>query len=240
MISLRDKIISNIHKQKLIPRPRWQYVLGHFILWSVCILTLLAGAVAFSLMLMEFDMPERVFIRWMDMQDNATLLLALPYLWLLWVFLALLLGYFLFSRTERWYRIRAFFVVLSLLVWSLLFWWILFSTHVVHWGEERFRQFEPHYRNFRRGVRMMMPRPEDGVLPLRVLRVDNDIFFGNDPAGHSWAVHLVCHTPECDSRKKQINKPFLFHGVVKDPGKFEADNILRPEKWRFLPVQQNK
>ncbi len=71
MPSLRDKILSNIRTQKLAPKPRWQYVMAHFILWSVCLLTLLAGAVAFSLMLMEFDMPERVFVRWMDMQENA-------------------------------------------------------------------------------------------------------------------------------------------------------------------------
>ncbi len=83
MPSLRDKILSSIHTQKLAPRPRWQYVVGHFILWSICLLTLFAGAVSFALMLMEFDMPERVFVRWMDMQDNAALLLALPYLWLL-------------------------------------------------------------------------------------------------------------------------------------------------------------
>lgn len=239
MPSLRDKILTSIHAHKLTPRPKWQYVLGHILLWSICILTLLAGSVAFSLMLMEFGMPERVFIHWMDMQENAGFLLVLPYLWLLGVFLALCLGYFLFSRTGTGYRIHIFVVIWSLLLGSCVIGWILFSTHAIQWWEERFQIMEPRYRDFRRGMKRMMPRPEEGILPLRVGAMQENIFFGSDPAGRSWEVLFICAAWDCDTQKIKIWKPILFHGVVKNPGKFEANSFSRPEKW-WKPPLTNK
>ena len=87
---------------------------------------------------------------------------------------------------------------------------------MIHWGEERLQRLEPHYGNFRRGMHRMMPRPEDGILPLRISRVKENMFFGNDPAGRSWEVHFVC-TKDCDDNKIQPGKPVLFHGVIQSP-----------------------
>ncbi len=228
--SLKKTIMGDIYAQKIQPRPKWQYLVGHIFLWSICVLTLLVGAVAFSLMLMELDMPERVFIHWMDMQENTGLLLALPYLWLMGVILALCIGYFLFSRTGRGYKFHMIFVIGALLIGSLLLGWILFSSHAVQWGESRLQDMQPRYRDFRRGMKRMMPRPEDGVLPLRVITIESNTFFGHDPGGRSWEVLLVCREGECDASKIQINKPILFRGVIKMPGKFEATSFTRPDR----------
>lgn len=51
---------------------------------------------------------------------------------------------------------------------------------------------EPRYRDFRRGMKRMMPRPEEGILPLRVGAMQENIFFGSDPAGRSWEVLFIC------------------------------------------------
>lgn len=174
-ISLRDSVLKNIHTLKLQPKPKWQYILGHILLWVVCFMTLVAGAVAFSLMLMAFNLPERVFIHWMDMQENTGMLMALPYLWLLGVALALSIGYFLFSRTGRGYRVHILVTIGALITGSLILGTLLYGTHAIHWGEERMLMMEPHYREFRQGMKRMMPRPEDGVLPMRVTQIQEDI-----------------------------------------------------------------
>jgi hypothetical protein len=91
MSQLKSKILDSIHEQQLKPRPRWQYIIGHVLLWSVCLGTLFAGSIAFSLVLMAFDMPERVFVRWMDSQEDNTWLFALPYIWLFGLVITLVL-----------------------------------------------------------------------------------------------------------------------------------------------------
>jgi hypothetical protein len=38
------------------------------------------------------------------------------------------------------------------------------------------QDLEPHYRSFRRGMKRIMPRPEDGLLPLLITTIDGDTF----------------------------------------------------------------
>lgn len=78
--SLRDAIIADIREKHISPRPRWQYILLHSVLWGSGIVTLFLGSLAFSFVLMEYSLPERVYARWVDM-PNLGFVAALPYLW---------------------------------------------------------------------------------------------------------------------------------------------------------------
>lgn len=232
MSQLKSKILDSIHEQQLRPRPRWQYIFGHILLWSVCFGTLFAGSVAFSLVLMAFDMPERVFVRWMDNQEDNTWLFALPYIWLAGLLIALILWYFLFYRTERGYRFHMWVVAGSLLVGSLVFWWVLFATHAIHWGEERMQDIEPHYWSFRRGMKRIMPRPEEGLLPLLITTIDGETFIWKTPDGQEWRAQLLCHDDDCEKRKGRVllQKPCLFEGKISGPNMFEATDVFSGPK----------
>jgi hypothetical protein len=81
MPKLRESILANIHTKNIHPRPRWQYILLHTSLWSTGIATIILGSFACALMILEFSLPERVYLRWLETQDNFGWLLALPYLW---------------------------------------------------------------------------------------------------------------------------------------------------------------
>lgn len=80
MPKLSKSILADIHAKKIHPRPRWQYILLHTLLWGSGIVTLFLGSLAFSFVLMEYSLPERVYARWMDM-PNLGFVAALPYLW---------------------------------------------------------------------------------------------------------------------------------------------------------------
>lgn len=107
MLKLRESILKKIHTKNIAPRPKWQYVLLHIVLWVSVIGTILLGAFAFSFVLLEFSLPERVYFSWVEMHEDIGIMTALPYLWGIGMILALTAGYFIFSRTDRSYRLHA-------------------------------------------------------------------------------------------------------------------------------------
>lgn len=74
------------------------------------------------------------------------------------------------------------------------------------------QRFEPRYRDMRQNFARILPRPEEGLLPLRVLNIEGDIIQGETPHGENWEVHLQCSSDECRKEQKKllINRPVLF------------------------------
>lgn len=68
-------------------------------------MTLVLGSFACAFMILEFSLPERAYLQWVESQDGW--LLALPYLWGIGMIFALTIGYFVFSKTGRSYRYHA-------------------------------------------------------------------------------------------------------------------------------------
>lgn len=73
-----------------------------------------------------------------------------------------------------------------------------------------------------------MPRPEDGVLPVRVSSIEGDVIYGETLEGQSWEVNLECSSDECRVRKEKaiIGRPAIFEWSISEPGKFSAIDLL--------------
>ena len=89
---------------------------------------------------------------------------------------------------------------------------MLYITRMAHWSDRQMQRFEPRYRDMRQNFSRMLPHPEEGLLPLRVLSVDGDIIRGKTPDGQNWEVNLQCSSDECRDRKEKtlIGRPALF------------------------------
>ncbi|MCB9807072.1 hypothetical protein H6768_04260 [Candidatus Peribacteria bacterium] len=81
MPKLRESILEKIHAKKIIPRPRWQYVLLHAALWLSGVVTILLGSFAFAFLLLEVSLPSRVYFSWIEATEGGVMIEILPYLW---------------------------------------------------------------------------------------------------------------------------------------------------------------
>ncbi len=232
MPKLRESILADIHAKNIRPRARWQYILLHVGLYTSWIITIILWSFACAFMILEFSLPERAYVRWTEDQENLGWLLALPYLWWIGLILALTTGYFIFSKTWRSYRFHAGAIVLVLIVGSIVGGEVLYISRMAHWSDRQMQRFEPRYRDMRQNFARMLPRPEEGLLPLRVLSVDGDIIHGETPDGQSWEVNLQCSSDECRARKEKIliGRPALFEWSISELGKFSANELLPPPK----------
>ncbi len=231
--SLRDSILRDIHEKNIQPRARWQYVLLHGALWFTGVITLIIWSFACAFVLLEFSLPERAYLRWIETQENVWWLLALPYFWGIGMIVALTIGHFIFSKTGRGYRFHASVIAGILILWSLLGGEILYLSRMAHWSDRQMQRFEPRYRDMRQNFARMLPRVEDGVLPLRVTSVSWDTIQGITPDGHNWTVKLDCKSDNCREKWKKIptGRPIIFEGKMSAKGEFEASEIEFPPKW---------
>lgn len=255
--SIRDSILADIHARNIQPRPRWQYILLHAGLWISGIITIILGSFACALAILEFSLPERAYMRWMEMNDSPWLL-ALPYLWGIGMIAALTISYFIFSKTGRGYRFHAGAISALLILSSFVGWEIMFLSGFAHQWDRMMQRFQPQYREFRAGFRHMMPRPEEGLLPIQVLNIDeNDCkqsvvnslrdpegssdprtgkqvfcmsYRGKSPDWADWQVFLRCENSECEeaATKIQLLRPTLFEGKIRENHIFDAGDVRKP------------
>ena len=146
--------------------------------------------------------------------------------------LALTVTYFIFSKTDRGYRFHTGTVASILIFGSLFGWAIIYFTGAAHFSDRQMQRFEPRYRDLRQWFAGMLPRPEDGTLPLRVLSIEGDIIYGHTPDGQTWQVTLTCLDDDCEKKKAKIilEKPVIFEGAISKNGEFIASELFFPQK----------
>ncbi len=116
---LSEKIIEEIKKQGIEPRPRWQFILKRWVLWSLAIFSTILGGIAIAVIIFLFidhDASARVYLAQSAVED---ILLAIPYFW--FVTLAVLTGVTKYAvrHTKLGYRYAITRIVATVLISSI-------------------------------------------------------------------------------------------------------------------------
>ncbi len=233
MSKLSKTILNTIHKQKITPRSRWYFIALHGVLWVCFGITLIIGIVAVSLLFLEMNMPERPYMDWVPLPGPLQILPYLPFLWWFGSLLCVSIAYFVFHKTDRWYRIGTTWIVSILILGSLLGWYILHITKVNEMSERNMQHLIPPYERMRNDFRRWMPLPKSGILPGKIQAVDDTLYTVKCPDKTLWKVTLNCATEGCKTRQKDIklNQPIMFTGSIQwdETNKtFEATDIQIP------------
>jgi hypothetical protein len=101
---LASKVLDRIDDEKLTPRPRWQFSLKNRLLWSLLGLCLLAAAAAAAAMLFALSNTGWEFREVTHDSAWAYFLDAVPFIWVVALFLALLFAYENIRHTKTGYR----------------------------------------------------------------------------------------------------------------------------------------
>jgi len=240
MSQLSQKILAKIHSQKIIPKSKWRFMSLHAVLWICFAITLVIGTLSVSFLLLEMNMPERLYLEWMSESGSKNILNYLPLIWTIGAILCLCLGYFVFSKTERGYRISTSWLIGALILGSSVGWFALYKSNIAEISEQWMRHFIPPYKQLRNDMRRWVPLPESGLLPWKIESITDDGYTIRSPDKKIWKVSLDCKNEECKEAQKNLKKgqPMLFMGEVKeneeedekDSEEFEATDIESPPK----------
>lgn len=115
-----EKIIEEIKKQGIESRPRWQFLLKRWTLWSMAILSTIVGSIAVAVIIftfIDYDTSVRTYLQKSVVED---ILLSIPYFW--FVTLVILVGIteYAVRHTKFGYRYATMRIVTAVFIGSVL------------------------------------------------------------------------------------------------------------------------
>ena len=226
-MNLSENILKKIKKSGIKPRPRWQFVLFHALLWSVFVFSILLGGIAFAVIIRfvfgtEWDVAFRILPR----GRFSEFLMILPYIWISALTLVLFLSRLIFLHTKNGYRFRPVYVVLVSLFISLLLGIGLYFNDTPARVEEVMRSHIPPYNALQNRRDRIFHKPEDGVVVGRIIEVKSDsLFLLNAMTGETWTVSLQSSALPLKGGVLSPNLMVMVIGDKTGEDTFEAEEI---------------
>ena len=122
-----SKNILNIIKKKDIKlKPRWQFLLKDYVIWSVGAIALIIGGLAFSVIIYLLRYDDWSIYGQITGSIWEFILLTLPYFWLLILAVFILVTYYNIKHTKKGYRYSLPMIVIISIVASMVL-GVLFS-----------------------------------------------------------------------------------------------------------------
>ena len=204
MKDISQLVVEKIKGKKMVPKPRWEFLVRNFLSWSLFVLSILFGSLVFSTVVYllsnnDWEVYGRVSGGFLGM-----LFLTMPYFWLVFLLLFLLAAYYNIFHTKSGYKYPMMIIVLI----------SIFSSAVLgaffhHFGsgrmmDEVLAENVPAYEKVFFGHRVMWMQPENGLLAGTVVKMrGNKVFDLVDLNDNPWEV----------LQDEQVK---LFGGVVVD------------------------
>lgn len=114
------ELISKIKEKHIVPKPRWSFIFKNYFLWTVGALSLIFGAISFSLIIYIFKSNENIVINNFGASWTEFLIASVPIFWLVFLATFIILFYLNLKRTNRAYRYSPLLILLIGLIASMI------------------------------------------------------------------------------------------------------------------------
>lgn len=223
--ALPEKIIEEIKKQGITPRPRWHFFLKNWLLWLSASLSVLLGGIAIALIIFTFIDHDTTARAYLDETVFEELLHTVPFFWFL--ALAALAGASRYAvrRTKFGYRYTTLQTTGAVLVGSAVLGVLLHLTETA----ERIQDFlivrTPYYDAITYTSEDAWSHPEKGLLGGTVTAiVSPEEFELADFRGKTWLVDFE----EIEGGESLVRDKAKIKivGTREDASTFRAARIL--------------
>ncbi|MHB8651555.1 MAG: hypothetical protein ACYC8S_00215 [Minisyncoccota bacterium] len=118
--TLPEKIIEEIKKQGIKPRPKWQVLLKRWVLWSIAAFSTVLGGIALAIIIFTFidrDTSVRVYLKKSAVED---ILRIIPYFWFVTLAVLTVVAQYAVRHTKFGYRYATVKIVSGVLLGSIV------------------------------------------------------------------------------------------------------------------------
>lgn len=187
--NFEDKILQTIKEHKLMPTPRWQFLLKDYLVWTLAVIALLVGSLAVAVIIHLVQNNDWTMYERIDDTLLGFVLMTLPYFWLVCLLAFIGLGYYNFQHTKRGYRLPFQAIVLGNIAISLALGTMLYYIGIGQAIDEAMTEAVPAYGQFINPRRMRWSQPQRGVLAGVIITIENKNNFSLvDFNGQQWTV----------------------------------------------------
>lgn len=164
MTDLGKNVIKRLNKERIEPRPQWQFRLKKFFSWSLMVLAILLGTLASSLAIFQITHADWELYHRLDYSFMNYLLLIFPYFWLIFLIIFLYMAYKNYRKTDRGYRTSTKILVLLCILVPFLAGFVVYQTGFSEKLELMFEEKLPLYKNLHFGRHRAWMAPQQGAL----------------------------------------------------------------------------
>jgi hypothetical protein len=181
-------IIERIKAENIKPLPRWYFRTRNQARWLAFALSILLGAVAFSVVLFSIQQTDFNLISHLSHSRFELLLGLLPYFWLIALLFFLGMAIFSIQGSDKGYkftilRIGSFSIGSSILLGTLFF-----ISGGGPWLENVFMQRIPLFESIEEKKTKVWQQPEAGLLAGTISQADEQTLQLVDLEGQHWEV----------------------------------------------------
>jgi hypothetical protein len=185
-----EKFIEKIKESDIKPRPKWRFTLPNMIMWMVMILSVIIGAIAFSIILFAIQQIDFDLISHMSHSRFEWWLGMLPFIWIiaLLIFTAIAVVGLRYTRKGYKYKLKsllAYNIAFSILTGSLFF-----IAGGANWLDNIFAAKVNVYESVQAKKMKMWSVPEEGYLAGYLQEINESTVVLKDFDDKIWLIDL--------------------------------------------------
>jgi hypothetical protein len=222
---LTKEIFEKIKEKHISPKPKWQFKLKGYFVWTVFAVSIVIGGVAISIIiftLVNSDWNARTYV---SGGLGRHMIVMVPYLWIALLSLFIFTADYNFKHTKKGYRYGLLTVIGISVFASLVLGSSLYAFGIGHRVDNILGQKFNAYQDLGAKRLQMWNHSERGLLAGIIVSVEDDSFVLKDVGGNEWTV--------LGDKLPQIHKVIFNNidnvrviGIKIEEGVFEACAVL--------------
>jgi glucan phosphoethanolaminetransferase (alkaline phosphatase superfamily) len=222
---LSSKVLNSIKNKKIKPRPKWEFLIKDYVILAFGIISIIIGGLAIAvIMFMMLHSNQDLFI----FANNSKLeyfFSSLPYYWILFFSLFIVLAYFNIKHFKRGYRYTLQFIALISIGASVILGILFYSVGFGKIIDGTFSKKIPMYKNITHRMPMEIINPDKGILAGKIIKIDDlVILLKAEPSNKEWNVFTDNLKQKCVPDYKEEDR-IIVMGEIKNTEEFMAYGI---------------
>ena len=190
MKDLSGKILETIKQKQLKPKPKWQFLVGNYAVWTASVFVVLIGSLSVSILIHKIITQDWDIHPFLERSLFSHVMQSLPYIWLVLLAILIFLSYFNVRHTKSGYKYSAYWIVIGSVVVSLLLGGIFYTTKVGPKLEMALQRGFPFYQHLVPNKEMMWSNPDQGLIAGEIIEIDGQVLGIEDFNQQVWQVDI--------------------------------------------------
>jgi hypothetical protein len=222
---LEKEVLEKMFAANLKPVAKWRFILKNWMIWSLGVIAVLLGALAFSSILYFFQPGEIEAWGKSGADWKEFLLFSLPYFWLFFLIIFLLTAWYYFRRTEKGHRYSLLVILASSILISVLLGSFTYGAGLAKVIDNFLGREAPFYGDLINPRVKFWLNPEKGRLSgLVTEKKSNEEFVVYNRMLGEWQVKS---SAEIGVMAKE-GRPIIVIGRRISPNHFQAEEVFIP------------
>lgn len=227
MKDLSRVTLDKIKKKKIKPFSKWKFLLKNYFLWFVGVLSVLVGGLSSSVVFYILINNDWDIYKKMSSSLFSFIFLTLPYFWLIFLVIFVILADYYLKHTKYGYRFSLLKVVSASVFASIILGGIFYNIGMGKAMETEFSKRVPGYDRLFYGKEKLWMQAENGLLVGLIIEVeDSKNFVIMDLNNNKWKI-------EGDDLSEREISNIKIDSRVRIIGKIKNDKVFIAKELRF-------